>query len=456
MIIFKDKLTAILGAGVEGLSSARFLKHKGALITVFDQKTKEELPQEIIEKFKELGVQTNFKNSCLEDLSGFEVIVRTPSVRPDLPELERAVVNKALLTSNTKIFFEHAPCPIVGVTGTKGKGTTATLITETIKRSGKRAFLGGNIGIPALDFINELTTNDIAVVELSSFQLFDLDKSPHVAVVLMVTSEHLDWHKDHKEYKAAKFNIVKYQGRADFAIVNVDYPVSQEFLALGDGVKIPVSTKKEQQEGIFLANEAIFRRIGSAAERVVGLNEIGLIGAHNVENVAAAVGAATALNIRVEDIAGAVKQFRGLEHRLEFVKEVEGVKYYNDSFSTTPETAIAAIRSFPQPEILILGGSDKGSDYTELGKEIIGRENIKAVILIGLMGPKIKAAIQKAGEFRGEFIEGAKDMQQIVHQARSIAKTGDAVLLSPACASFDMFPNYKERGLLFKSEVNKI
>lgn len=456
MILFKDKLTAVLGAGIEGLSSAKYLKNKGALITVFDQKPKEEISPEIIEKFKDLGVQTNFKPTCLEDLSGFEVIVRTPSIRPDLPEVAKAVTNGALLTSNTKIFFENSPCPIIGVTGTKGKGTTSTLITEIIKRSGRRAFLGGNIGTPPLDFINELTPNDFAVLELSSFQLFDLDKSPHIAVVLMVTSEHLDWHKDQTEYKEAKFNIVKHQSNFDFAVVNVDYPVSQEFLGLGEGTKIQVSTKKEQQNGIFVANEAIFRRVGAAAERVISLSEIGLIGSHNVENVAAAIGVASALKFPVEFITAAIKEFKGLEHRLEFVKNVEGVKYYNDSFSTTPETAIAAIRSFAQPEIVILGGSDKGSDYSELGKELVNRENIKAIILIGLMGPKIREAIEKAGGFRGEFIEGSKDMQQIVHQAKTVAKEGDVVLLSPACASFDMFKNYKERGLQFKEEVNKL
>ncbi len=454
MITFKERLTAVLGAGIEGLSSARYLKNKGALVTVFDQKTKEEISPEIIEKFKELGVQTNFKQTCLQDLSGFEVIVRTPSIRPDLPEVKKAVDNGAQLTSNTKIFFENSPCPIIGVTGTKGKGTTSTLISEILNRSGKKAFLGGNIGRAPLDFIDELTSSDLAVLELSSFQLFDLDKSPHVAVVLMVTSEHLDWHKDQVEYKEAKFNIMKHQGNFDFAVVNVDYPVSQEFLGLGEGTKIQVSTKKEQQNGIFVANDAVFRRVGAAAERVISLSEIGLIGSHNVENVAAAVGAATALKIPVEFITAAIKEFKGLEHRLELVKEVEGVKYYNDSFSTTPETAIAAIRSFSQPEVVVLGGSEKGSDYSELGKEIVNRENIKAVILIGLMASKIREAIEKAGGFKGEFIEGSKDMQQIVHQAKTIAKAGDVVLLSPACASFDMFKNYKERGIQFKSEVN--
>jgi len=456
MIIFRDKLTAVLGAGIEGLSSASFLKQKGALVTVFDQKPKEQIDFNILNQLKSLNIPTNFKPDCLKDLTAFEIIVRTPSVRPDLFEIKKAVENKAVLTSNTKIFFENCPCPIIGVTGTKGKGTTATLITEIIKRSGKKAFLGGNIGIAPLSFLDQLTTNDFVVLELSSFQLFDLDKSPHIAVVLMVTSEHLDWHKNHQEYKEAKFNIVRFQGGTDFAVVNVDYPVSAEFLSLGNGKKIPVSTKKNQLEGVFVANNSIFRRIGAAAEKVVSLSEIRLIGPHNVENVAAAIGAATALKIPVEPIAASIREFKGLEHRLEFVKEVAGVKYYNDSFSTTPETAIAAIRSFSQPEIIILGGSDKGSDYTELGKEIVTRENIKAVVLIGQMGSKIKDSIEKAGNFKGEFLEGAKNMTEIVNQVKTIAKEGDVVLLSPSCASFDMFLNYKERGFLFKSEVNKL
>lgn len=453
---FREKLIAVVGTGVEGISSARFLKSVGGLVTLFDQKTEKELDPEIVLQAKALEIPTIWKPEFLKEINRFEIIVRTPGIRPDVPEFLAAKEKGVQVTSNTKIFFDLCPCPIIGVTGTKGKGTTSTLIYQILKRAGKNAFLGGNIGTPALDLLNNLTQNDIVVLELSSFQLFDLEKSPHIAVILMVTSEHLDWHKDHEEYKNAKFNIMKYQNPGNFAVINIDYDVSKEFLIIGQAKKIQVSTKEELNSGVFLANEGIYRRIGVAAERVMPVVDVGLIGKHNLENVVAAVGVSTALNINVTQISQAVKEFKGLEHRLEFVREVSGVKYYNDSFSTTPETAIAALKSFSQPEILILGGSDKGSDYTELGKEIVAAKNIKAVILVGQMGPKIKEAIEKAGKFEGEFKEGAKDMAEIISQAKAVVESGDVVLLSPACASFGMFKNYKQRGQLFKEEVSKI
>ncbi len=453
---FREKLIAVVGTGVEGISSARFLKSVGGLVTLLDQKTERELDPEIVLQAKALEIPIIWKEDFLKEINRFEIIVRTPGIRPDVPEFLAAKEKGVQVTSNTKIFFDLCPCPIIGVTGTKGKGTTSTLIYQILKRAGKNAFLGGNIGTPALDLLNNLTQNDIVVLELSSFQLFDLEKSPHIAAILMVTCEHLDWHKDSEEYKNAKFNIMKYQNPGNFAVINVDYPVSKEFLNLGQAKKIQVSTKDELNSGVFLANEGIYRRIGVAAERVMPVADVGLIGKHNLENVVAAVGVATALNINVMQISQAIKEFKGLEHRLEFVREVSGVKYYNDSFSTTPETAIAALKSFTEPEILILGGSDKGSDYSELGKEIVNSPNIKAIILIGQMGPKIKESIKKAGEFKGEFKEGAKDMAEIISLAKEIAKEGDVVLLSPACASFGMFKNYKQRGLSFKEAVNKL
>lgn len=462
MTSYKDKLVGVLGAGLEGLSSAVYLKKAGAYPTLLDQKEVQDL-QEVVIKSKELGIELISGEKALQELSRFEILVRTPSIRPDIPQISDAVAKGASLTSNTKIFFENCPAKIIGVTGTKGKGTTASLIERILKNAGKNVFLGGNIGTPALDLLGDLKPEDFVVLELSSFQLFDLDRSPHVAVVLMVTSEHLDWHKDPDEYKKAKFNIVNHQAPSDFAVVNVDYPVSKEFLGQTQAKKIEVSTKHEITNGVFLSNNVIYRRIGAAAERVTDVANIGLIGSHNLENVLAAVGAATALSIPTNSIAFAIKEFKGLEHRLEFVREVTGVKYYNDSFSTTPETAIAAIKSFSQPEIIILGGSDKGSDYSELGKEIINSPNIKAIVLIGQMAPNIKSAILKArlpdgqaGEFKGQFLEGAANMEQILDQAKQVATSGDVVLLSPACASFGMFKNYKDRGKQFKETVNKL
>ncbi|HSX57655.1 MAG TPA: UDP-N-acetylmuramoyl-L-alanine--D-glutamate ligase [Candidatus Saccharimonadales bacterium] len=456
MRVYKEKLVAVIGAGVEGYSSATFLKNQGAFVTVLDQKTKDQLGSEVVEKFSSLGVKTNFGPDSLTDLSHFEILVRTAGIRPDVAQIDARVKQGATLTSNTKIFFDQTSAKIIGVTGTKGKGTTATLIYQILRTAGKNVFLAGNIGNPALDLLPQLTPESFVVLELSSFQLFDLDKSPHVAVVLMVVEEHLDWHKDIHEYKAAKFNLVAHQGAADFAVINIDYPHSREFLELGNSKKIQVSTKAELNTGIFVSNDSIYRRLGAAAERVVGLSEIGLLGKHNWENVASAVGAATALGIAINPINTAIKNFKGLEHRLEFVRELEGVKYYNDTFSTTPETAIAAIKSFTAPEIVILGGSDKGSNYEELGKEIVNAANVKTVVLIGQMAGKIKEAIEKAGQFKGEIKEGAKDMAEIVSQARESAKSGDIIVLSPACASFGMFKNYKDRGMQFKEIVNKL
>lgn len=453
METFREKLVAVLGAGIEGYSSAKFLVQKGALVTVFDQKNKESLDGTLVKKFEELGVSLKTGPDKVVDLDKFEIVVRTPGIRPDFPEIVKAVEKGSVLTSNTKIFFDNTKSVTIGVTGTKGKGTTASLITDILKKAGKNVSLGGNIGTPALDLLEKESGNDFVVLELSSFQLFDLNKSPHLAVVLMVTEEHLDWHKDSIEYKQAKFNIVKHQGPQDFVVINIDYPVTREFLNLGMGKKLQVSTKLELSNGVFITNGSIYRRVGAAVERVVGVEEVGLIGSHNLENVLAAVGAATALGIQVQPIAEAVRQFKGLEHRLELVSDINGVKFFNDSFSTTPETAIAAIKSFSQPEIVILGGSDKGSDYSALAKTIASSSNVKAVVLIGKMAQRIKEALLSVGGYKGEIKEGAKNMIEIVSQVNELAKEGDVVLLSPACASFDMFKNYKERGELFKSEV---
>ena len=455
MLSFKDKKVAILGTGVEGISSARYLKSQGALVTLLDQKNQDQLPNEVVAQAQNLKVDVFWGPGYLKTLNKFDLIIRTPGIRPDLPELLEAKRRGLEVSSNTKIFFDLCPCPIIGVTGTKGKGTTSTLIAKILEKAGKGVYLGGNIGKPPLDFLLELKSEDWVVLELSSFQLFDLTQSPHVAVVLMVTSEHLDWHVSSQEYKEAKFNIASHQTEKDFAVVNVDHPASKEFLEVGSGKKVNVSGKRELDKGVYVREGLIYRRFGPE-EKVIETGKVGLIGPHNLENVVAAVGAVSVLDIPLEPIVEAIQEFKGLEHRLEFVRELDGVKYYNDSFSTTPETAIAAIKSFTQPEIVILGGSDKGSDYTELGQVISSAKNIKALVLIGLMGPKIKEAIEKFGGFRGKILEGAKNMEEIVSQARGEAKSGNVVLMSPACASFDMFKNYKHRGELFKEEVRKL
>ncbi|KKU72946.1 MAG: UDP-N-acetylmuramoylalanine-D-glutamate ligase [Candidatus Amesbacteria bacterium GW2011_GWB1_47_26] len=321
-------------------------------------------------------------------------------------------------------------CPgkIIGVTGTKGKGTTATLIYEILKAAGKKVFFGGNIGKGIFEHLDEMDKDSLVVLELSSFQLIDLHKSPHVAVMLMMTSEHQDWHKSPDEYVEAKSKITQFQMPNDFVVYNQDYPNSVKIGMQGKGQKIAVSGNDWK-------------------------GEMRLRGGHNRENVAAAAAVAKIFGIQYSVFGEVIKNFKGLEHRLEEAATVDGVTYFDDSFSTTPETTIAAIKAFTEPLILIAGGSEKGSDFTELGKVISEAKNIKAVILIGLMAERIK---EKISNEEIKILRGAKNMAEILEQVKSVAESGDVVVLSPAAASFDMFANYKDRGDQFKEAVRKL
>lgn len=428
---FKNKKIVVVGEGLEGQSSAKFLEKAGANVEIRDQKQGKEY---------------------LRDLESFDLVVRSPGVK--LSELEKFVSRKKI-SSQTKIFMDLCPSPVVGVTGTKGKGTTASLIAEILKADGRDVYLGGNIGVPPLDFLEKVTPNSWVILEMSSFQLQDLEKSPHIGVMLMVTSEHMDYHEDVSEYVEAKRNILSHQTNNDFAIINRDYPASNESDILTEGKVYFVSREREVEEGCFaLGNQVILRTNGNSVP-VVDTRELLLRGEHNQENVCAAVMAAYLAGVRVSVITKAIKAFKGLEHRLELVGKVNGVEYYNDSFSTTPETAIAAIKSFENPEILVLGGSSKNSDFKELGEVIGSAENIKAIIGIGEEWVRIKAEVKN---LKPEVlvIEGADNMGKIVIASSKLAAPGDIVLLSPACASFGMFKNYKDRGDQFKKEVLRL
>ncbi|MBI2621446.1 MAG: UDP-N-acetylmuramoyl-L-alanine--D-glutamate ligase [Candidatus Levybacteria bacterium] len=434
---FKGKKIAVIGEGLEGKSSASYLRKQGAEVTILDIKQGKDY---------------------LKDLDKYDLIVRSPGIK--LSKIEK-LVPKDKITSQAKLFFDLAKGAIIGVTGTKGKGTTASLIYEMLKTSGKDAYLGGNIGVPPFEFLDKLNKESWVVLEISSFQLQDLKKSPHIAVVLMITSEHLDdWgdrnrHESLGEYIDSKRNILRYQTSSDFAVINRDYPASNESDIYAESKVYFVSRDREVEEGCFaLGNQVILRANGKEIP-IIDTRELLLRGNHNHENVCAAVMAAYLAGVRIDSIKKVLKTFKGLEHRLELVDKIDGVEYYNDSFSTTPETAIAAIKSFKNPEILMLGGSSKNSDFSELGKVISNAENIKAIIQIGEEWPRIKERI-KNNESRIMIIEGARDMRTIVAAASKIAAPGDVVLLSPACASFDMFKNYKDRGQQFKNEVLKL
>lgn len=405
---FVGKKIAILGLGQEGKDIFGWLKNNCRQCTV-----------QVFDKIHSA------------DLAGFDVIFRSPGFYRLSQMLLDAEAAGAQVTSATKLFFELCPAKIIGVTGTKGKGTTTTLIYEMLITQGKTAYIAGNIGKPMLGLLPKLKPQDWICLELSSFQLQDLTIGPYIAVALNITVDHLDVHRNVAEYREAKANLVRWQKKTDWAVLNRDY----------------ASTKK-------LARFTKAKVIWFTPKKIaINRNRVKLIGPHNLENIIAAQTAATIAGVSKINQEKVIYSFTGLEHRLEPVRSVNGVQYFNDSFSTTPETAIAAIRSFSKPMTMILGGSDKGSNYAELGHVLSRSGQVNNIILIGQMAAKIKASINK---FSGKIVNGGKNMAQIVATAQKLAKPGGVVVLSPACASFDMFANYKERGKQFKLWVKKL
>ena len=450
---YKNKKIAVLGFGVEGMSVVDFLLHEALKITVFDDKRRESFEATIIDGYERKGVSFEFENRISH--TEYDVIFRSPGIKPSTPELVEAKNKGIEVTSAIKMFFEQCPCEIIGVTGTKGKGTTSTLIYEMLKKEGFDAYLGGNIGIPPLSFLSELKGDSKVVLELSSFQLIDLEQSPHIGVILMTTSEHLDYHNDVYEYIEAKRNIFKFQDYKDFAVVNRDYPASNESDIYSNGKVYRVSREQDVDQGCFVKNDGIVLKMDGNENEILATKDLALRGKHNWENVCAATVAALCAGCSMKSIIPVLKSFKGLEHRIEHVATTRGVAYYDDSFSTTPETAIAAIEAFDEPKILILGGSSKNSNFSELGQIISESESIKAIIGIGVEWGRIKQEIKGLNPSIA-IIEDCQTMEEIIQQCVEIGEIGDVVLLSPACASFDMFKSYKDRGDQFKEEVKKL
>jgi UDP-N-acetylmuramoylalanine--D-glutamate ligase len=429
---------AILGFGLQGKSSFDyFSKDPGNEITICDKRTELELPNE---------ARPRLGDDYLTKLDEFDLIVRSPSVHP--AEIVRANDESILqkITTNTNEFFKACPSKnIIGVTGTKGKGTTSMLITKMLRASGKNVHLGGNIGTPPLDMLGEINPEDWVVLELANFQLIDLASSPKIAVCLMVAPEHLDWHPDVNEYIEAKQQLFRWQNPEDTAIYYALDSHSQHVASISKAQKIPYM----KHPGADVINgEVIIDN-----QKICTVDEIKLPGKHNWQNICAALTVVWQIAQNVEAIKSVIKSFTGMEHRLQEVATVDGVKYYDDSFGTTPETAIVAMEAFKEPKILILGGSDKGAEYSKLA-EATKKNNVKAVISIGKMGPVIASALRAKGYTN--IIDGKSSIEEIVRQAKEAAVPGDIVLFSTACASFDMFKNYKDRGEQFTKAVKEL
>ena len=449
MIDLTGKKIALLGFGVEGESSASYLVSKNAKVVVFDPRDKTDSDPKIIDHLEQEGVEFIF-GRYPENFSDFDLVLRSPGIKLSSSIIQKALNEGKVVTSQTQLFFDLCPAPIIGVTGTKGKGTTSTLIYEMLKKEGFTAFLGGNIGTPPFTFLDNLTPESKVVLEMSSFQLQDLHTSPHIAVMLMTVPEHMDYHENMEEYIEAKRNILRFQKPDDVTILNVDFPPTRESDLFTDGKIYHVSRVHDVEQGCFIKDDAIFLKTKGKIEKVIEAKDIKLPGKHNLENACAAILAAAFAGATMKSIVPVLKEFAGLPHRLELVATVNGVRYYDDSFSTTPETTIAAIEAFEDPKILILGGSSKKADFAELGKIISESDSVKAVIGIGVEWEQIKPHITNS---KIKIVEGCQNMEEIVKNAAALGELGDLVLLSPACASFGMFKNYKQRGEEFKKEA---
>ncbi|MDO8506941.1 MAG: UDP-N-acetylmuramoyl-L-alanine--D-glutamate ligase [bacterium] len=450
---YKGKKILIAGFGVEGRATFEFLKKHGIKADIADV-IDEDAFFEVNPELKNDKVGFIFGKNYLNSTGNYDVVFRAPGISPLTPELKSVVSKGTEITSQIKIFLELCPAKTIGVTGTKGKGTTSTLIYKILKASGKDVYLGGNIGVPAISLLDKLNRDSIVVLELSSFQLMDLEKSPNIAVVLNVTSEHLDYHKDREEYVEAKSPIVKYQTADDFAVINTDYETPREFKKETKAEIYEISIQNPVENGCYVSkNDDIVLCIKDTEEKIASTSELQLRGRHNLENVCPALAVAYIAGADLGSIKKTVKEFKGLEHRLEFVAEVDGVKYYNDSFATTPEATIAAVSAFHEPVILIAGGSEKGSDYTQMGTVIA--EKVKTVFLIGDTAEEIKNNILSVDP-SADIREGFTDMDDLVGRASEAAKIGDVVVLSPGCASFGLFENYKKRGEIFKEAARNL
>lgn len=446
----KNQKVAVLGLGEENVALVKFLTQQDIKLTICDKKSREELGEYYKQiKDKALPIHFQLGQDYLENLEDFDIIFRTPGLPYLNSKIQKAKNNGVIISSEMKLFFDLCPCPIVGVTGTKGKGTASSLIYEILKNKSK-IYLAGNIGTAPISFLDQIKSDDIVVLELSSFQLQDMDNSPHIAVVLDIKVDHLDYHQSRQEYIESKINIVKFQTKNDLAVINADYLTSFEF-----GVQTPAKTywfsrRKSIDEGCFVENNEIILRTSDEDLLICKTSEVILKGEHNLENICAAVLASYLAGADLESIKAVVKSFKGLEHRLEFVRNFKEINFYNDSFSTTPDTTIAAINSFKSPIILLVGGSEKKSDFKELG-QVIKNSTVKAIISIGQTAPKIIDAIGKDHSI--EIVDTIKSMEEAVNFAFEIGQKDDVVILSPASASFDRYKNYKERGETFKKII---
>ncbi len=424
---------AIAGYGVEGKSNYDyFLRQGGHDITIVDERDHlDDVPD---------GAKTLLGENAFAKLNGFDMVVRTAGLAP------RKITTGGKIWTGTNEFFAKCPAPIIGVTGSKGKGTTSSLIASILRAAGKTVHLVGNIGQPALDELPYINADDVVVYEMSSFQLWDIEKSPHIAVVLMIEPDHLDVHADFAEYVVAKGNIARFQTSDDIIVFYAHNPHSTTIAENSNAIKRPYPYETTAH----VVNDAFWY----GDQKLCSTDALNLPGGHNLDNACAAITAAWSYAQDGDVIARGLSTFKGLDHRLKFVAEKSGVRYYDDSIATTPGSAIAALHAFTEPKVVILGGSSKGADFTSVA-QAAAQADVRMLLLIGAEAAAIESVV-KPLDIPYRNLGESVTMQTVVQVAAEVAKPGDVVALSPACASFGMFANYKDRGDQFIAAVNSL
>jgi len=472
---FKNKKIAVIGAGVSNTPLIDALLANDIETTIRDKRTYTELGDPA-DSFKKRGAKLRLGDEYLSDLSE-DIIFRTPGLMPTNPALIEAVKRGAVLTSEIEVFFEICPCKTIAVTGSDGKTTTTSIIAQLLNNEGRTVHVGGNIGTPLLCKAKDMQASDIAVIELSSFQLITMQRSPDTAVVTNLAPNHLDVHSNMEEYIEAKSNIFKHQNQNGRAVFNLDNEITKEYAKSAPaGEKLYFSRHETVTNGVYLENGTIYEAKDGKKTSIMQVKDVFLPGMHNIENYLAAFAAVSGI-VSHKTMRETAKTFRGVPHRIEFVRELRGVKYYNDSIASSPSRAIAGLRALSAPQkehsrenkkiILIAGGKDKGVGFDEFGAEIVAC--VKTLVLTGMAANQIYEAVINAGncipagsgkqettpKITPEIIK-CDDFADAVKTASKLATDGDIVLLSPACTSFDKFKNFEERGNTFKDIINKL
>lgn len=451
----KFRKVAAIGLGVSNLPLLDYLHDKKATVTIFDDRNIDELPKEIVEKITNYGFNFSFGKNSLEKLQNFDLIFRSPSCLPTKPELQAEIKRGAIVTTEIELLMKMCPSKIIGVTGSDGKTTTTSLIYAILKDAGYNTYLGGNIGTPLFTKLEEMQPEDIVVLELSSFQLMGMEVSPNIAVITNITPNHLNIHKDFEEYIDAKKNIFKFQNENDILILNYDNEITKKCSKEANGKVIFFSGKEKLDNGYIIDEGIIKICVDKIRKHILNVDEVILRGEHNYENIATAL-AATSTLVDLDVAIQTVKNFKPVAHRLEFVRELDGVKWYNDSASSSPTRTLAGINSYKEEIVLIAGGYDKNLDYKPLAKPIL--DKVSTLILMGQTSGKIFDCVKEEMEKENKKIPiyVVDDLDNAIKTAKKYAKPNQVVLFSPASASFDMFKNAVQRGELFKEKVNKL